>query len=148
MLKQYSKIESQIIFISLFGFEATVGEHLRKNLYGNLNGNLSIIVIPPIDNNLWNNSFITDSINNENDYKHKLGMNLEDFNNMRKNGAINRIQVKEMETYYNDLMETKKSSEYNSQQIKFWSDILSINNSTALLDIKESRMQMQELVIE
>lgn len=148
VLKQYSKIESQIIFISLFGFEATIGEHLRKNLYGNLNGNLSILVIPPIDNNLWNNSFISDSISNENEYKHKLGMNFEDFNNMRKNNAINRIQVKEMETYYNDLMEIKKSSEYNSQQIKIWSDILNINNSSALLDIKNSRMQMQELVIE
>ena len=75
-------------------------------------------------------------------------MSFEDFNNMRKNGAINRIQVKEMETYYEDIMETKKSSEYNSQQIKFWSDILNINNSSALLDIKNSRMHMQELVIE
>ena len=148
VLKQYSKIESQLIFISLFGFEVTIGEHLRKNLYGNLNGNLSILVIPPIDNNLWNNSFISDSISNENEYKHKLGMNFEDFNNMRKNNAINRIHVKEMETYYNDLMETKKSSEYNSQQIKLWSDILNINNSSALLDIKNSRMQMQELVID
>ena len=148
VLKQYSKIESQIIFISLFGFEATIGEHLRNNLYGNLNGNLSILIIPPIDNNLWNNSFVTNSISSENDYKHKLGMSFEDFSNMRKNGAINRIQVKEMETYYNDLLETKKSSDYNSQQIKFWADILSINNSSELLDIEDSRMQMQELVIE
>jgi len=124
VLKQYSKIESQIIFISLFGFEATIEEHLRKNLCRNLNGNLSIIVIPPIDNNLWNNNFVTDSISGENDYNnHILGMNFEDFNRMRKNGAINRIQVKEMETYYEELMETKKSSEYNSQQIKLWSDI-------------------------
>ncbi|MFX1394084.1 MAG: hypothetical protein ACFFAH_10960 [Promethearchaeota archaeon] len=148
-LKQYSKIIPQIIFISLFGFEASVGDYLRDNLHGKLNRNISILVVPPIDNKLWNNYFVINSMEGKNDYeKHNSGINFEDYNNLRKNGAANQFQVKKMETYYKDIMETKKISEYNSQQLNFWADTLSINNSSTLLDVKNSREKIKKLVIE
>ena len=147
--KKYSKIEPQIIFISLFGFENTVGDYLRDNLYGNHNKNLSILIVPPMNNNLWNNYFIKDSIESQNDLKkHNSGINYEDYNKLRRNGAANQIQVKEMETYYKDLFDVKKISDNNSQQIKNWADLLSINDSFSLLDIEKSREKIKTLVIE
>jgi len=147
--KQYSKIIAQIIFISLFGFEASVGDYLRDNLHGKLNRNLSILVVPPIDNKLWNNFFIKNSIEGNNDYKkHNSGIDFEMYNNLRKNGAANQIQVKKMETYYKDLRVTKEISEHNSQELKIWADVLSINNSPTLLDLEKSRKKMKELLIE
>ena len=149
VLKQYSKIDPQIIFISLFGFETTLGDYLRDNLHGNLERNISILIVPPIDNNLWNNYFIKDSIQNKNDHeKHKSGVNFQDFNNLRKSGAFNQIQAKKLETYYKDLMETKRISEYNSNELNIWADTLSINNSSILLDITNSRKTIKRLLIE
>ncbi|MFX1569095.1 MAG: hypothetical protein ACFFCV_12090 [Promethearchaeota archaeon] len=147
--KQYSKIIPQIIFISLFGFEASVGDYLRDNLHGKSNRNISILVVPPIDNKLWNNYFIKNSMEGNNDYKkHNSGINFEEYNNLRKNGAANQLQVKRMETYYNDLRETKEISEHNSQELNIWADVLSINNSPTLLDLEKSRNKIKELLIE
>ena len=142
VLKQYSKIDPQIIFVSLFGFETTVGDYLRDNLHGNLNENISILIVPPIDNKLWNNYFVKNSMEGNN------GINIEDYNNLRKNGAANQMQIRKMETYYKDLIETKKISEHNSQQLNIWADALSINNSSTLLDVKNSRKKIKGLVIE
>ncbi|MFX1555436.1 MAG: hypothetical protein ACFFBV_16040 [Promethearchaeota archaeon] len=147
--KKYSKIIPQIIFISLFGFEASVGDYLRNNLHGKSNKNISIIVVPPIDNKLWNNYFIKNSIESNNDYKkYNLGINLEEYNILRKNGAANQFQVKKMETYYKDLRETKEISELNSQELHIWADLLSISNSPTLLDLQKSRKKIKELLIE
>jgi hypothetical protein len=147
-LKQYSKIIPQIIFISLFGFEASVGDYLRDNLHGKLNRNISILVVPPIDNKLWNNYFVTNSMEAKNDNKkHISGISLEGYNNLRKNGRINQFQAKKMETYYKDLKEIKDISEYNSQELNNWADALSINNSSTLLDVENSRKKIKELVI-
>jgi len=148
-LKQYSKIIPQIIFISLFGFEASIGDYLRDNLHGKLNRNISILVVPPIDNKLWNNYFVINSMEGKNDYEqHQSGINFEDYNNLRKNGAANQFQVKKMETYYKDLRDTKEISEYNSQELNIWADILSINNSSTLLDVENSRKKIKKLLNE
>jgi hypothetical protein len=149
VLKQYSKIDPQIVFISLFGFETTLGKYLRDNLHGNLDKNISILIVPPIDKNLWNNYFVKASIKNKNEYeKHSSGLNFKDYNNLRKNGAYNQTQLNEMDTYYKELMETKRISDYNSQQQEIWADTLNINNSSTLLDIKNSRDKIKELVNE
>ncbi|MFX1260020.1 MAG: hypothetical protein ACFFAN_19395 [Promethearchaeota archaeon] len=148
-LKQYSKIIPQIIFISLFGFEASVGDYLRDNLHGKLNRNISILVVPPIDNKLWNNYFVINSMEGKNDYeKLNSGINFEDYDNLRKNGAANQFQVKKMETYYKDLRETKEISKYNSQELNIWADVLDINNSSTLLDVENSRKKIKKLLIE
>ncbi|GAG58899.1 unnamed protein product [marine sediment metagenome] len=53
-----------------------------------------------------------------------------------------------METYYRDLKESKDLSEYNYQQLSIWSDVLSIKNSSTLLDISNSKKMIKEQVIE
>jgi len=149
VLKQYSRINPQIIFISIFGFESSVGDYLRNNLYGNLIGNLSILIVPPIENNLWNNYFVDKSIEGKIDYKkHKSGINFEDYNNLKRNGTANQLQVQKIENYYKDLMETKKISEYNSQEVNKWGALLCINTSSTLLDVRNSREKINKLVIE
>jgi hypothetical protein len=146
-LKQYSKIIPQIIFISLFGFEIPIGDYLKDNLHGILHRNISIMVVPPIDNKLWNNYLVGNSMEG-NDNKDKWGLSFDDYKNLRKNGAVNQNQVNKMETYYKDLKESKDLSEYNFQQVNIWSDVLSIKNSSTLLDIINSRKIIKELVIE
>jgi hypothetical protein len=141
-LKQHSKIVPQIIFISLFGFEASVRDYLRDNLYGKLNRNISILVVPPIDNKLWNNYFIKDPM--EDNEKHNSGISFERFNNLRKNGAVNQLQVKRMETYYKDLKDTKQIIEDNFQELNTWADVLSINDSPTLLNLEKSRNKIKD----
>ena len=148
-LKQYSKIIPQIIFISLFGFEISIGDYLRDNLHGKVNRNISIMVVPPIDNKLWNNYFVENSIEGDNNYeKHKLGFSFDEYKTLRNQGSVNQYQVNKMEKYFRDVKESKELSDYNYQQLNFWSDLLSINNSSTLLDIKNSRKMIKQLVIE
>ena len=149
VLKQYSKITPQIIFISLFGFEISIGDYLRNNVYGELNRNIPIMVVPPIDNKLWNNYLLESStVGNSNYEKHRWGLSFDDYKTFRKNSAANQNQVKELETYYSDLKAAKKISEYNHQQLNLWSDVLSIKNSSTLLDVINSREMIKKLVIE
>ena len=148
-LKQYSKILPQIIFISLFGFEISIGDYLRENLHGKLNRNLPIIVVPPIDNKLWNNYIVESPMEANSGYeKQRWGLTFDDYKTLKKNGNGNQFQVNKMETYYEDLRESKKISEYNYQQVNIWSNFLSIKNSSALLDVENSRKMIEELVIE
>lgn len=149
VLRQYSIILPQIIFISLFGFENRVGDYLRNNLHGNFNGNIPILIVPPIENKLWNNFFVTNSMDSNNNYvKHKSGISFEDYNTLRNNGGANQFQVKKMESYYRNLMETKKLSDYNTQQLNFWADILSINNSIKILDVRNLQQKIKTLIID
>jgi len=147
--KQYSKIIPQIIFISLFGFEIPIGGYLRDNLHGKLNRNISIMVVPPIDNMLWNNYLVEISKESNSNYEKQIwGLTFDDYKTLKKNGTANQFQVNKMETYYSDLKESKEISEYNYEQLDIWSDVLSIENSSTLLDIRNSRKMMKELVIE
>ena len=147
-LKQYSKIIPQIIFISLFGFEITIGDYLKDNLHGKLNRNILIMVVPPIDNKLWNNYLVENSIEDNINYeKHKWGLTFDDYKTLRKSGTANQYQVKKMETYYRDLRKSKEISEYNYQQLNIWSDVLSIKNSSILLDVETSKKIIKELKI-
>jgi len=145
-LRKYSKIDPQIVFISLFGFETPVGNYLKDNLHGNLTENISILVVPPIDNMLWNNYYVKNSKEGKNEYS--SGINYEYYNKMRRNGTGNRIQIQKMDTYYKDLKDTQKISEHNSEELDIWADALSINNSSTLLDVINSRKIIKELVIE
>ena len=147
-LKQYSKIIPQIIFISLFGFELSIGDYLRDNLHGKLNKNILIMVVPPIDNKLWNNYLLENSIEgSNNDKKYRWGLGFDDYKALRNNSAVNQYQVNKMEPYYKDLRESKEITEYNYQQLNIWSDVLSIKNSSTLLDVKNSRKMIKEQVI-
>ncbi len=147
-LRQYSDVIPQVIFISLFGFETSIGEHLKDNLHGKLNRNISIIVVPPIENDLWNNYLVENSRDGNNDYiKHKSGITFKDYNALRRNGAANQFQVKKMETYYRDLKQTQDISDYNSQQANIWGEVLKINESSTLLDVRNSRKKIKEQVI-
>ena len=148
-LKQYSKIIPQIVFISLFGFETSIGDYLRNNLHGESNSNISILVVPPIDNKLWNNYLVENSIEGNTNYeKYKWGLSFDEYKNLKNNGAINKYQISKMENYYNDLKESKALSEYNYKQLVFWSDVLNIENSSTLLDISNSRKMIKGLVNE
>ena len=148
-LKQYSKIIPQIIFISLFGFEISIRDYLRNNLHGESNRTIPIMVVPPIDNKLWNNYLVESSIEgNDNSKKGKWGLTFDDYKTLRKNGVANQYQVKKMENYFKDLKESNEISEYNYQQLNFWSDVLSIKNSSVLMDVRNSRKIIKELVIE
>ncbi|HEC41023.1 hypothetical protein LCGC14_0685760 [marine sediment metagenome] len=148
-LRQYSNIIPQIIFISLFGFESSIGDYLKNNLYGEKNRNISVLVVPPIDNKLWNNYFVKNSLEgNHDDEKSKWGLSFNDYKALSKKGGVNQRQVNQMETHYRDLKEAKETSDYNYQQLNIWSDALSIKNSSALLDVINSRKMIKELVIE
>jgi hypothetical protein len=147
--KQYSKIIPQIIFISLFGFEMSISDYLRDNLHGKLHRNISILVVPPIDNKLWNNYLVEIPIEGDNNYeKYKWGLTFDDYKAMKKKSTVNQYQVNKMETHYRNLKESKELSEYNYQQLNMWSDTLSIKNSSELLDVRNSRKMMKELVFE
>ncbi len=122
-LRQYSKIIPQMIIISLFGFEPSIGNYLKNNLHGILNRNISILVVPPIENNLWNNFLVE---------------NLMDSNNNNK----------KYDSYYTNLKENKEISDYNSQQAVIWADALNIENSSKLLDVRNSRKMIKEQIIQ
>ena len=107
------------------------------------------MVVPPIDNMLWNNYLVEISKESNSNYEKQIwGLTFDDYKTLKKNGTANQFQVNKMETYYSDLKESKEISEYNDQQLDIWSDVLSIENSSTLLDIRNSRKMMKELVIE
>ena len=98
---------------------------------------------------LWNNYLVEISKESNSNYEKQIwGLTFDDYKTLKKNGTANQFQVNKMETYYSDLKESKEISEYNYEQLDIWSDVLSIENSSTLLDIRNSRKMMKELVIE
>ncbi|MFX1557789.1 MAG: hypothetical protein ACFFC9_11095 [Promethearchaeota archaeon] len=122
-LRQYSKIIPQMIIISLFGFEPSIGNYLKNNLHGILKRNISTLVVPPIENNLWNNFLVENPRDSINKYK-------------------------KYDSSYTNLTDTRDISDYNSQQAVIWADALNIENSYKLLDINNSRKMIKEQIIQ
>ncbi|MFX0147126.1 MAG: hypothetical protein ACFE8E_05205, partial [Candidatus Hodarchaeota archaeon] len=143
---QYNHIYPQIIFLSLFGFEESVGNYLRNNLYGKLSDTLSILTIPPIENKIWHNYFIHNSLE-ESEYRNSQSdINLAKYNNLRRNGVTNKHAILKMESQYHDLIESKRVSDQNAKQLNEWIDILSINNCSKIIDITNSREKIQRII--
>ena len=137
--KRYKHIHSQIIFISLFGFEQRIGDYLKNNQFGNLSESQSILTIPPINNQLWHNYFLF-NIKEENEYtKSQSITNLTKYNKIRSNFNANRPELRKMESQYNDIVESKKVSENNYQEVNDWEEILCVKSCSELLDIINSR---------
>ncbi len=145
--KRYNHIYPQIVFISLFGFEQSVGNYLRNNLYGELSETISILTIPPIEHKIWHNYFVYNSLE-ENDYiNSQSDVNLAKYNILRRNGRANKNAIIKIESEYHDLVESKRVSDQNSQQLNEWGDILSIDNCSKLLDVTNSREKIQRAII-
>ncbi|MFW9950527.1 MAG: hypothetical protein ACFFKA_10440 [Candidatus Thorarchaeota archaeon] len=144
--KHYNKIHSQIIFISLFGFEQIIGKYLNDNLYGSLSESQSIVIVPPIEENIWHNYYILNT-REEHEYKRSQSEHsLTKYNKVRANFTINQIELRKMESQYNDIVESKKISEQNSQQLNDWLEILSVNNCSEILDVKNSRIKILNIM--
>ena len=133
VFKQYNRISPQIVFISLYGYEESVGNYLRDNLHGVLSGTISILIAPPIDNNLWHNYLLVNDTSET-----QQGINLRTYNNLRRNGSGNQIQINKMDTLFKDLKETKKILEHNSNHLNDWANILSIDSCSKLLGVENS----------
>ena len=145
--KQYNHIYPQIVFISLFGFEQSVGDYLRNNLYGKLSETISILTIPPIEHKIWHNYFVYNALE-ENEYiDSQSDVNLAKYNTLRRNGRANKNAIIKIESEYHDLVESKRVSDQNSQQLNEWEDILSIDNCSKLLDVTNSREKIQKTII-
>ncbi|MFX1527294.1 MAG: hypothetical protein ACFFB4_06950 [Promethearchaeota archaeon] len=143
----YNHIYPQIIFLSLFGFEESVGNYLRNNLYGKLSDTLSILTIPPIENKIWHNYFIHNSLEDSEYRNSQSDINLAKYNNLRRNGAGNKNAIIKMESQYHELIESKKVSDRNAKELNDWADILSIDNCSKLLDVRNSREKIQKITI-
>ncbi|MFW9773768.1 MAG: hypothetical protein ACFFEO_16575 [Candidatus Thorarchaeota archaeon] len=144
---RYNHIYPQIIFLSLFGFEESVGNYLRNNLYGKLSDTLSILTIPPIENKIWHNYFIHNSLEDSEYRNSQSDINLAKYNNLRRNGAGNKNAIIKMESQYHELIESKKVSDRNAKELNDWADILSIDNCSKLLDVRNSREKIQKITI-
>ena len=66
---------------------------------------------------------------------------------MRRNGRANKNAIIKIESEYHDLVESKRVSDQNSQQLNEWGDILSIDNCSKLLDVTNSREKIQRAII-
>ena len=144
VFRHYDNIYPQLIFISLFGFEQRVGNYLKDNLYGILSRNISVLAVPPIDNKLWHNYFVNNSLE-ENEYtKSQSLIYLKTYNNLKRSGGVKQSEVRKMESKFQEILETKRVSAENSQEINDWIDILSINDYPKLMDIKNSRERIQK----
>lgn len=146
-LRGYNYINPQIIFISLFGFEQSIVNYLRSNLYGKLSKTLALLTIPPIEDKIWHNYFVYSSLE-ENEYTNsQSSINLAKYNNLRRNGAANKNAITKIESQYHDLNASKKASDQNYKQLNEWADILSIDDCSKLLDVINSREKIQRIII-
>ncbi|MFX1414364.1 MAG: hypothetical protein ACFFA2_11105, partial [Promethearchaeota archaeon] len=128
-------------------FEESVGNYLRNNLYGKLSDTLSILTIPPIENKIWHNYFIHNSLEDSEYRNSQSDINLAKYNNLRRNGAGNKNAIIKMESQYHELIESKKVSDRNAKELNDWADILSIDNCSKLLDVRNSREKIQKITI-
>jgi hypothetical protein len=150
------EIKSSLILISRFGYEFEIQKYLRNHLIGETDYIIPLMVLPPINNELWHNFIDYGQLINSKSLKRNT---LERIIKIGKSSAISDSYKKNMlaeaRVEYNQLLEREKSVKLDNDFLNKWSWILNIPKSREILKIdkngekinREKRLMKKDLFI-
>ena len=133
-------IRSQLILISLFGYNPEIKDYLRNHLIGETDYIIPLMTLPPINNEVWHNF-----IENE-DLKSQKRNDLENIirigNNKQTSSSYRNNMVKSAKSEYAQLIEKAKMDKYDKDFLSKWHNILNVSKSKEILKFNKDNEKL------
>ena len=137
-----NNIRSQLILISQYGYDLEIKDYLRKHLIRETDYIIPLMVVPPINNEVWHNF-----VENE-DLKSQKRNDLENIirigNNKIVSPSYRNNMVKSAKSEYALIIERNKLSKFDNDFLSKWHRILEVSKSTETLKINKDNEKLDE----
>ncbi|MFX1408416.1 MAG: hypothetical protein ACFFC9_03910 [Promethearchaeota archaeon] len=128
-------IRSQLILISLCGYEIKIKDYLRNHLFRETDYVIPILVIPPINNEIWHNiSEYNDLMNSLPQKKKELEKILKISKNEYSSSSFRIIRGKSVKSEYKQIIEGQKIAKLDKDFLSKWYDILNVQKASKILN--------------
>jgi hypothetical protein len=127
-------VRTNLILISSSGYEPKIKEYLREHLFREIDYTIPIIVIPPIQDDIWHNFFeYEDLINSKQKKREELGkiIRISKMNEVSPSFRVTRL--KDAKNEYEDIIERERMAKVDKDYLRKWFWILNVPKSHHIL---------------
>jgi hypothetical protein len=124
-------IRSQLILVSLFGYDLEIKNYLRTHLVREVDYTIPLMLVPPFNNEVWHN-FIENK-----DLKHQKRNDLENIirigDREQVSYSFRNNMVKSAKSEYAQIIERDKLVKFDNEFLNKWHWILNVPKSMEIL---------------
>ena len=130
-----NNIRPQLILISQYGYDLEIKDYLRKHLIRETDYIIPLMVIPPINNEVWHN-FIENE-DSKSQKRNDLGNIIRIGNKKLVSTSFRNNMVKSAKSEYAQIIERNKLVKLDNDFLSKWHRVLDVSNSTEILKSNE-----------
>ncbi len=136
--KKCNIIRSQIILISLSGYELKIKNYLRDHLFRESDHAIPLLTVPPINNEVWHNLFdYDDLINSKQKKREELGKIINISKQQQVSNSFRATRLKNATSEYEEIIERERIAKLDKDFLKKWYWILNVPESCEILNLKK-----------
>jgi len=124
-------IRSQLILVSLFGYDLEIKNYLRTHLVREVDYTIPLIVVPPFDNGVWHNFIEDGEIKTQK--RDELKNIIRIGNREQASPSYRNNMVKSAKSEYEQIVERDKLAKFDNEFLTKWHSILNVSNSMEIL---------------
>ena len=137
-------IRSQLILVSLFGYDLGIKDYLRTHLVRETDYTIPIMVIPPFNNEKWHN------FDENKDSKPQKRSDLENIirigNSEHSSSSFKNNMVKSAKSEYSQIIARNKLAKFDSDFLNKWHLILDVSKSKEILKINKDNEELDKSI--
>jgi len=137
-----NNIRSQLILISLFGYDLEIKDYLRNHLIRETDYIIPLLVVPPINNEVWHNFIENEDLKLQK--RNDLGNIIRIGNKKLVSTSYRNNMVKSAKSEYDQIIERNKLVKFDNDFLSKWHRILDVSNSTEILKFNNDNEKLDE----
>ncbi|MFX1447661.1 MAG: hypothetical protein ACFFCG_05940 [Promethearchaeota archaeon] len=126
-----NNIRSHLILISLFGYDLEIKDYLRTHLIREVDYTIPLMLIPPINNEVWHNFIEYEDLKSQN--RNKLENIIRIGDREQVSPSYRNNMVKSAKSEYEQIIERDKLIKFDNDFLNNWSWILDVSKSSEIL---------------
>jgi len=136
--RQCFNIRTNLILISSSGYESKIKEYLREHLYREIDYVIPIIVVPPMEDDVWHNFFeYDDLVDSKQKKREELGKIIRISKRTEVSPSFRVTRLKDAKNEYADIIERERMAKADSDYLTKWFWILDVPKSREILRRKK-----------
>jgi len=124
-------IRSQLILISLFGYDLGIKEYLRNHLVRETDYTIPLMLVPPFKNEVWHNFIEYEDLQPQK--RNELENIIRIGNREQTSPSYRNNMVKSAKSEYEQIIERDKLVKSDNDFLNMWHSILNVSKSTEIL---------------
>lgn len=131
-------VRTNLILISSSGYEPKIKDYLREHLFREIDYTIPIIVVPPMQDDIWHNFFeYEDLIHSKQKKREELGkiIRISKMNEVSPSFRVTRL--KDAKNEYENIIERERMAKVDKDYLRKWFWILNVPKSRDIITRKK-----------